>query len=184
MKRLFDLVVAVGALLVASPVLFAVAVMIKLDSRGPVLFRQTRVGREGQAFKLLKFRSMVADAASLGGHSTDPGDPRVTRVGKLLRSSSLDELPQFVNVLRGEMSVVGPRPSVPAQEVDYEPADWQRRLSVKPGITGLAQVNGRSLVTPEEQLAWDTKYVDQHGVVDDLRICLMTARQLVRGGTT
>lgn len=183
MKRAFDIVAATVSLAVGWPMLVIAALAIKLDSPGPVLFRQTRVGRHGTHFELLKFRSMVIDAPLLGGHSTMRGDPRITRVGRFLRRTSIDELPQLLNVLRGEMSIVGPRPNVPAQEAEYSADDWRKRASVKPGITGLAQIHGRSDATQEERLRWDLAYADDNDIKTDLTICLLTARQLLRGGT-
>lgn len=183
MKRLFDVVVAGTALVLVAPVLAVLAVLIKLDSPGPILFRQRRVGLGGDEFELLKLRSMVADAPSRGGHSTLPGDSRITRVGRLVRTTSLDELPQLLNVLRGEMSIVGPRPNVPAQVSEYRPDVWSRRLTVKPGITGLAQARGRSAATSEQRLDADLEYVDDHRISTDLRICMLTVAQLFRGGS-
>ena len=133
---------------------------------------------------MLKFRSMVVDAEARGGHATLKGDPRITRAGRILRKTSLDELPQLINVLRGEMSLVGPRPDVPAQQGNYSAEDWQRRTSVRPGITGLAQAVARSAATHEERLALDLSYVDQPTLGADLRILGLTVLRLFRGGAT
>ncbi|OYV35801.1 MAG: sugar transferase, partial [Thiomonas sp. 20-64-5] len=151
-KRLFDVVLALCALLLFSPVMLAAALAVWLDSGRPVLFAQQRVGRGTRPFRLYKFRSMVVDAARRGSHSTAQNDPRITRVGRVLRRTSIDELPQLLNVLRGDMSLVGPRPDVPAQRVNYTEEQWTLRHSVRPGITGLAQALYRSLATPQQRL--------------------------------
>jgi exopolysaccharide biosynthesis polyprenyl glycosylphosphotransferase len=183
-KRVFDVLASAAALLVLSPVLLAVAVAIKLDSPGPVFFRQRRVGLNGRAFDMLKFRSMHLDAeARLAGllaknEMSGPvfkmtNDPRVTRVGRLIRRASLDELPQFWNVLRGEMSVVGPRPPIPAEVREYK--RWQRRrLSMKPGITCIWQISGRNDIDFDHWMELDLQYIDQWSLWSDLRICLLT----------
>jgi len=181
MKRVLDLAVSVPALLVLSPVLLLLALAIALTSGMPVLFRQRRVGRGGVEFSMLKFRSMVTDAAARGPHFTAEGDPRITRIGRFIRRTSLDELPQLLNVVRGEMSLVGPRPDVPAQRADYAPADWAERLSVRPGLTGLAQARLRSAATPAERLALDLRYVRERTLWLDLRILWWTVARLRAG---
>ncbi len=178
MKRLFDLLVAVAALLLLALPMALIALLVLIDSGRPVLFAQTRVGRRGRRFKLLKFRSMVVDAETRGPQRTSSGDPRITRIGRVLRRTSLDELPQLVNVLRADMSLVGPRPDVPAQERDYTPADWALRCSVRPGLTGLAQALYRSRATPAQRLQADLDYVRKHGIGRDLRILWLTVRQV------
>lgn len=179
MKRLFDIVLAgVACCMFAIPML-VIAIVIRASDGGPALFRQTRIGRGGAPFEILKFRSMVVNAERLGSHRTTNGDPRITPVGGFLRRTSLDELPQLINVLKGDMSIVGPRPDVPSQESEYDPADWQMRHSVRPGITGLAQALKRSTATPEERTEIDLRYVRSASILLDLRIILMTARQLV-----
>lgn len=183
LKRLFDICVAATALVCAAPVLLILALWVRLDSPGPILFRQQRVGRGCQPFEMLKFRSMVADAPAKGPHFTAKGDPRITGSGRVLRKTSLDELPQLINVLKGDMSLVGPRPDVPAQEKDYAPADWQRRHQVRPGITGLAQATLRSAATPEQRLALDLQYVDSAGLWTDLNIILRTVAQVLGRGS-
>ena len=160
-----------------------VAVWIALDSPGGALYRQKRVGLGGKIFEVYKFRSMVSDADKIGGYSTQTGDARITKSGRFIRKTSLDELPQLFNVLKGEMSLVGPRPDTPMQEVNYTPEEWAKRCSVRPGITGLAQATLRSAATPEERTQLDLEYVDRAGVGFDLRILGMTVRQvLFRGG--
>jgi len=179
MKRAFDILVA-GALLVLTLPLWApVALAIRLQDGGPVLFRQIRVGRGGQEFTLLKFRSMVVDAEARGGYQTVRGDPRITPLGRWLRRSSLDELPQLWNVLRGEMSLVGPRPDMPRQKADYRAADWEERCSVRPGLTGLAQMRKITGQTAVSRLESDLDYVRRHGLVRDLAILWRTAVAVV-----
>ena len=189
LKNIFDRVVGFVLLLMASPVLLAVALAVRLTSRGPVLFRQTRVGRAGDEFSMLKFRSMCADAEDRKAelHQRSEGnevlfklrdDPRVTTVGRYLRRFSLDELPQLVNVLRGEMSLVGPRPPLPAEVATYA-IDDARRMLVKPGLTGLWQVSGRSDLTWEESVRLDLRYVDNWSIALDLLILWKTARAVL-----
>ena len=180
MKRGFDLCVAAAALALLALPMLLIAAWVWLDSGGPVLFAQTRVGRGERTFRLLKFRSMVVDAEARGPQRTATADPRITRSGRWLRRTSLDELPQLLNVLRGDMSLVGPRPDVPAQRGDYAEADWQRRCSVRPGLTGLAQARYRSRATPHQRLEADLDYVDHHGLLRDLEILGMTVGQLLR----
>ena len=188
-KRLFDLLLSALALLLLSPLLVATALAVWLEDGRPVLFRQVRVGRGGREFGMYKFRSMVKNAAALGPHFTASGDPRITRTGRLIRRTSLDELPQLFNVLGGDMSLVGPRPDVPAQRADYAAADWQDRCSVRPGITGLAQARLRSEATPAQRLALDLDYAQQAragGLATlwlDLRIIVWTAARLSGRGS-
>ena len=182
MKRAFDVVVALFALVLLSPVLLGAALAVALESGRPVLFRQQRVGLGGRTFEILKFRSMVKDAAARGPHFTSGDDPRVTRVGRILRRTSIDELPQLLNVLRGDMSLVGPRPDLPVQAADYRPQDWALRCSVRPGLTGLAQATLRSQATPEQRLAADLAYVQRPTLATDLRILLLTVRRLGGAG--
>ena len=178
MKRLMDIVLSLAALVLLSPLLVLATLLIVLDSGWPVFFRQTRVGQGGQTFAILKFRSMRTDAAVTGLYFTQANDPRITGVGRFIRRTSIDELPQLLNVLWGDMSLVGPRPDVPAQQSLYSPADWIRRCSVRPGITGLAQVRGRSQASFEQRLAFDLEYVTNVSVGLDLRIFWWTFCQL------
>jgi exopolysaccharide biosynthesis polyprenyl glycosylphosphotransferase len=191
-KRAVDWCLALGLTIAALPVLVAIGIAIRLDSPGPVLFRQTRVGARGETFSMLKFRSMGVDAeqrlAELAS-AADAGntvlfkmrrDPRITRVGGFLRRYSLDELPQLINVLRGEMSLVGPRPPLPVEVAGYE-SDAVRRLRVRPGLTGLWQVSGRSDLSWDESLRLDLWYVDNWSLVLDLQIIVRTARAVLRG---
>jgi lipopolysaccharide/colanic/teichoic acid biosynthesis glycosyltransferase len=181
LPRWLDLVLAGIGLLVASPFLLVAAVAIKLDSRGPVFYRQQRVGLDGAMFEMLKLRTMT-HGAPLGG-VWDPlteDDPRITRVGGFLRKTSLDELPNLFNVLRGEMAVVGPRPTISEQVAEYTP-EQRRRLEVKPGLTGWAQVNGRASLPWEERIELDVWYVDNRNPRLDLRILGRTVALLVTG---
>jgi lipopolysaccharide/colanic/teichoic acid biosynthesis glycosyltransferase len=178
MKRLMDVALSFAALLLLSPLLLATALCVALDSGWPVLFVQHRVGRGGREFGMLKFRSMVRNADTAGSYMTGSNDPRITRIGRLIRRASLDELPQLLNVLKGEMSLVGPRPDVPAQRFDYSESDWCERCSVRPGLTGLAQARLRSQATAAERLALDLHYVRQHGIALDLKILGWTFARL------
>ena len=144
MTRILDLIISLVVTVVVSPVVLICIVAVKLDSDGPVLFRQARVGRHGKPFVLLKLRTMCQDAEEIGPRTTSPGDPRITRAGSFLRRWSIDELPQLWNVIIGEMSLVGPRPATIEQESLYTDATWKKRHSVKPGITGVAQAINRS----------------------------------------
>ena len=175
-----DVAVSASLLLALWPLLAAMAILIRAETSGPVFFRQTRVGRGAQPFAILKFRSMVSDAAAKGPYWTGENDSRITRVGKVLRRTSLDELPQLWNVFVGQMSLIGPRPDTPAQESLYNPADWMARHRVRPGITGLAQVNGRSTITPEERLRLDITYAAAPSWALDREILLKTVQQVLR----
>jgi lipopolysaccharide/colanic/teichoic acid biosynthesis glycosyltransferase len=180
-SRALDLVVAGIALVVTAPLLALAALAIKLDSPGPALYRARRVGRGGVEFELLKLRTMHTGNDPVGvGTPVLPGDPRVTRVGAVLRRFSLDELPNLINVLRGEMAVVGPRPTLRAQVDDYT-AHQLRRLEVKPGLTGWAQVNGRAGIPWAERIELDVWYVEHRSLALDLRILARTARLLLTG---
>jgi lipopolysaccharide/colanic/teichoic acid biosynthesis glycosyltransferase len=181
-NRAADLALAGGALLVSSPLLALAALAIKLEDRGPVLYRQTRVGRDGSDFELLKLRTMVVGAETMGaGLGVNRGDARITRTGKILRRLSLDELPQLWNVVRGEMSVIGPRPTLRYQVEQYDERQ-RHRLDVKPGITGWAQVNGRATLPWAERIELDVWYVEHRSPLLDLRILARTPFALF-GGT-
>jgi lipopolysaccharide/colanic/teichoic acid biosynthesis glycosyltransferase len=180
-SRALDLAIASVVLALGAPLLALAALAIKLESHGPVFYRQRRVGRGGRPFELWKLRTMVRGAETLGaGIYVLEGDARITRVGRLLRRYSLDELPNLVNVLRGEMAVVGPRPTVQEQVDRY--TDRQRlRLEVKPGITGWAQINGRTSLPWPERIELDVWYVEHRSLRLDLRILARTARMLATG---
>jgi lipopolysaccharide/colanic/teichoic acid biosynthesis glycosyltransferase len=164
-----------------SPLLLIAAAAIGLGSRGPVIYRQRRVGRDGAEFELLKLRTMVEGSDPVGvGTAVARDDPRVTRAGRFLRRTSLDELPNLVNVLRGEMAIVGPRPTIPAQVKDYTPRQ-HRRHEVRPGLTGLAQVQGRAGIPWAERIELDVEYVERRSVLLDLQILAKTAALLLTG---
>jgi lipopolysaccharide/colanic/teichoic acid biosynthesis glycosyltransferase len=180
-SRALDIVLAAVLLVVAAPLLVFGALAIRLESRGPVFYRQHRVGRHGRPFELWKLRTMVPGAESMGaGVYVLEGDPRITRVGRLLRRFSLDELPNLVNVLKGDMAMVGPRPTV-QEQVDRYTERQLRRLDVKPGITGWAQINGRTSLPWPERIELDVWYVEHRSLRLDLRILARTARMLASG---
>jgi lipopolysaccharide/colanic/teichoic acid biosynthesis glycosyltransferase len=181
LPRAADVLIASIALALTSPVLLVAALAIKLDSRGPAIYRSRRVGRGGVEFELLKLRTMHPGNEPVGVGTPVLGrDPRVTRVGHLLRRLSLDELPNLVNVLRGEMAVVGPRPTLAAQVEQYTPHQ-RRRLEVRPGLTGWAQVNGRAGIPWQERIELDVWYTDHRSLALDLRILARTVRLLLTG---
>jgi len=181
LPRALELAIALAVLALAAPLLALAAIAIKLDSRGPVIYRARRVGRAGVEFELYKLRTMHGGNDPVGvGAPVLAGDARVTRVGGLLRRFSLDEIPNLVNVVRGEMAVVGPRPTLAAQVADYTPRQ-RRRLEVKPGITGWAQVNGRAEIPWEERIELDLEYVERRSLALDLRILARTAELLLTG---
>jgi lipopolysaccharide/colanic/teichoic acid biosynthesis glycosyltransferase len=181
LTRALDVLLAAALLVVTAPLLALAALAIRLESRGPVFYRQLRVGRNGQPFELWKLRTMVPGAESMGaGIYVLEGDPRITRTGRLLRRFSLDELPNLVNVLRGEMSIVGPRPTV-REQVDRYTDRQRRRLEVRPGITGWAQINGRTSLAWPQRIELDVWYVEHRSLRLDLRILARTARMLATG---
>jgi lipopolysaccharide/colanic/teichoic acid biosynthesis glycosyltransferase len=180
-NRAADVAIAGSALVVASPVLALAALAVKLEDGGPVLYRQTRVGKDGSDFELLKLRTMVVGAETMGaGLSVNRGDERITRAGRLLRKLSLDELPQLWNVVRGEMSVIGPRPTLRYQVEQYDERQ-RHRLDVKPGITGWAQVNGRAALPWADRIEFDVWYVEHRSPRLDVRILARTPGALFRG---
>jgi lipopolysaccharide/colanic/teichoic acid biosynthesis glycosyltransferase len=181
-NRAVDVALAGLGLVVASPVLAAAALAVKLEDGGPVLFRQGRVGKDGADFELFKLRSMVVDAERQGaGFAVDRGDTRITRVGRFLRRTSIDELPQLWNVVRGDMSVIGPRPTLRYQVERYTERQ-RRRLEVRPGLTGWAQIHGRATLPWDERIELDVWYVEHRSPLVDLRILLRTPLALL-GGT-
>ena len=181
MNRAADVVGGTIGLVLASPVLAAAAVAIKLEDGGPILYRQRRVGYQGRDFDLLKLRTMVVDAERQGaGFAVNRGDSRITRAGRVLRRLSLDELPQLWNVVRGDMSLIGPRPTLRYQVDEYTPRQ-RRRLDVKPGLTGWAQVHGRTKLPWDERIELDVWYVEHRSAWLDVKILLRTPRALVTG---
>ncbi|MBC7544472.1 MAG: sugar transferase [Candidatus Sericytochromatia bacterium] len=187
-----DIVLAGSTLLVLLPLLLLIALAIRLDSTGPALYPHTRLGRRGRPFTMYKFRSMCPDAEHLKKHLQHlntlkgpvfklPDDPRITRIGRLLRRTSLDELPQLLNVVRGDMSLVGPRPPLPAEAATYATWHW-RRMDVIPGLTGLWQISGRASEPDFDRwVAWDLRYIDEWSLGLDLRIMLYTIPAVLRG---
>jgi len=181
LSRALDVALSAALLLITSPLLALAAIVIRLESRGPVFYRQLRVGRAGEPFQLWKLRTMVPGPEPMGaGIYVLEGDPRITRTGRLLRRFSLDELPNLVNVLKGDMAIVGPRPTV-QEQVDRYTDRQRRRLEVKPGITGWAQVNGRTSLSWPERIELDVWYVDNKAPGLDLKIILRTVRMLLLG---
>ena len=177
MSRVF----AAIALVIASPVIAAAMIAIRIESAGSPIYRQRRVGKDGEPFDMVKLRTMVADAEFMGdGLAVNRGDPRITRVGSFLRRFSIDELPNLVNVIRGEMAFVGPRPTIQAQ-VDQYTEHQLRRLEVKPGLTGWAQIKGRASLPWSERIELDVWYVDNKAPLLDLKIILRTIRMLLMG---
>lgn len=177
-KRFLDVTASFLGLVLLSPLLLAVSLLIKIDSRGPVIFRQKRIGRNGKVFEIYKFRSMCVGAEKTGsGVYSGKGDARVTRIGKILRATSIDELPQLLNILKGEMSFVGPRPPLTYHPWKYEEyTDFQKRMfEVRPGITGWAQVNGRKDVEWHKRIELNVWYVDHMSLLLDIKIMFMTA---------
>jgi lipopolysaccharide/colanic/teichoic acid biosynthesis glycosyltransferase len=180
-NRAADVLIAGTALVVASPLLGIAALAVKLEDGGPVLYRQTRVGKDGADFELLKLRTMVVGAETMGaGYAVDEGDSRITRAGRMLRRLSLDELPQLWNVVRGEMSVIGPRPTLRYQVERYSPHQ-RRRLDVKPGITGWAQIHGRAALPWGDRIELDVFYVERRTAWLDLKILARTPFALFSG---
>ena len=176
-KRVFDLVLCLPAIIVLLPVFLGLWLWVKFTSKGPAVFTQQRAGKGGKPFIFYKFRTMRIEADPFGASPKSGDDPRITPVGKWLREYSLDELPQLFNILKGDMSVVGPRPLYVAQIAEWDQRQ-KRRLEVKPGLTGLAQVSGRGGLTREQKLELDVKYVETAGLFTDIRIILATALQV------
>ena len=184
-KRLIDIVASACGLIVLSPILLIVSILIKIESKGPVIFAQERVGKDLKTFKMYKFRSMVNDAEELkeklmkynqmsGPMFKMDNDPRVTKIGKFIRKTSIDELPQLINVIKGDMSLVGPRPSLPKEVKEFEP--WmKKRFQVKPGLTCYWQVSGRNNIDFEEWMKLDIKYIEDKSILLDIKLIVKTA---------
>lgn len=183
MKKAFDYTAAFIALILLAPLFLLIAVAIKLESRGPIFFKQERLGKDQKIFNIYKFRTMVDGAEKIGnGIFITEGDSRITKVGEFLRKTSLDELPQFINIIRGEMSFVGPRPPVtyhPYNRNEYS-SEKAKRFKVIPGITGLAQVTGRNSLTWDERIVYDIKYVENNHFLGDIKIILATVFKAMR----
>jgi lipopolysaccharide/colanic/teichoic acid biosynthesis glycosyltransferase len=181
LRRLFDVLVSAAVLAVTSPIVALAVLAIRLESKGHPIYRQHRVGKDGAPFDVLKLRTMVSGAEKMGaGLAVDDGDSRITKVGALLRRTSIDELPNLVNVLKGEMSIIGPRPTVPIQVAQYT-GRQRGRLALKPGITGWAQVNGRASLPWPQRIELDLFYIEHATTALDLKILYLTARMLVTG---
>jgi lipopolysaccharide/colanic/teichoic acid biosynthesis glycosyltransferase len=181
MRRALDIAVSALALLLTAPLLALAALAVRLESSGRVIYSQRRAGLHGHVFNVLKLRTMVDGAEHIGaGLAIDADDPRITRVGALLRRTSLDELPNLVNVLRGDMSLIGPRPTLPSQVAQYTPRQ-RGRLEIKPGITGWAQVNGRASLPWDERIELDLYYIDHRSLALDLRILWRTVAMVLGG---
>jgi undecaprenyl phosphate N,N'-diacetylbacillosamine 1-phosphate transferase len=178
-KRMFDLFLSIFLLIVLSPILTLIAILIKLNSKGPVLFKQVRVGEDSKLFKIYKFRTMVKNSSkNRCDYNLCKGDSKITYVGNFLRKWSLDELPQLINIIKGEMSFIGPRPTLEYQVKQYN--DFQRkRLNMKPGITGWAQVNGRNSLTWEERIYYDVCYVMNFSLSLDFEIFIKTIKVML-----
>jgi lipopolysaccharide/colanic/teichoic acid biosynthesis glycosyltransferase len=181
LRRIFDIAVSATVLLLTSPIVLGAMLAIRLESKGHPIYRQRRVGKDGAPFDVMKLRTMVSGAERMGaGLAVDDGDSRITKVGAFLRRTSIDELPNLVNVLKGEMSVIGPRPTVPVQVEQYSERE-RGRLALKPGLTGWAQVNGRASLPWSERIELDLWYIEHRTLALDIKILWLTARMLVTG---
>lgn len=172
-KRFTDLIISIFLLIIFSPLLLITAIAIKIDSRGPVFFLHERAGLNEKPFRMIKLRGMVDNALQIGPGLTQVNDPRITKVGKILRRTSIDEIPQVINVIKGEMSIIGPRPEIITITSEY--SEYQKRVfSFKPGITGISQVNGRQTLSPEARTEMEINYYSQENFLDDLKILFKT----------
>lgn len=173
LKRLTDILISLIVLLFSLPFFLITMIAIKLDSKGPIFFIHERTGHKGKPFKMIKFRGMIDNALAYGPELTQENDPRITRVGKFLRRTSFDEVPQFINVLKGEMSIIGPRPEIISITNTYN--DYQRKVfEFKPGITGISQINGRQKLTPEQRTKMEIEYYEKENFWEDLKIIFKT----------
>ena len=181
-KRFLDLILSLMALIILMPLMMVIAILIKIDSRGPVFFLQERLGKNGKIFKIIKFRTMIVNAENIGDglKIKSESDNRITRVGKIIRKTSLDELPQLVNVIKGDMSIVGPRPPVTYHPYKYEKysEEQRERFNVRPGITGLAQVKVRNSASWDERINIDIKYIKEITFINDLKIIVRTVKKV------
>ena len=181
-KRFFDIILSLLGLIILSPILLITAIAIKVESKGPVIFKQERIGKGGKVFQIYKFRSMVVGAEKMGtGVYSKKGDSRVTKVGKFIRMTSIDELPQLVNIIKGEMSIIGPRPVLTYHPWKYEEytEEQLKRFDVRPGITGWAQIHGRKQVEWEKRIKFDVEYVEKVNFIMDLKIFLITIYKVI-----
>lgn len=177
-KRLLDFILSIFATIILSPIILIISILIKCTSKGPIFFLQERLGKDGRVFKIIKFRTMVVNAEKIGDgiKVKSETDNRITKIGKILRASSLDELPQLINVIKGDMALVGPRPPVTYHPHKYEeyPEEQRNRFAVKPGITGLAQVKVRNNATWDERIAIDLEYIKNITLINDIKILFLT----------
>ncbi|MDT9724512.1 sugar transferase [Xylanibacillus composti] len=182
-KRVFDCLIAVIGLTLSMPIMILFSILIKLESPGPILFAQERVGLHGKVFRIYKLRSMVKDAEKNGAKWAEKNDARITKIGKFIRNTRIDELPQFINVLKGDMSFIGPRPERPVfvEQFAREIPGFKDRQQVKPGITGWAQVNGGYDITPQQKLALDLEYIEHFSFWMDVKIILKTVKVVITG---
>ena len=186
LKRALDVICSAIGLVVVSPFMLVIAVLVKFSSRGPVFFKQERLGKNGKVFKIIKFRTMVVNAEKIGTgvKIASKNDPRITKVGHFLRATSMDELPQLVNVLKGDMSLVGPRPPVtyhPYNGYDNYPEWAKKRFTMRPGMTGLVQVSTRSKASWDDRIRIDLEYIDRFSVLFDIKILLDTIKTVLAG---
>ncbi len=182
-KGVLDFVLSLIATIILSPLMLIIAIAIKIDSKGPIFFFQERLGKDGKVFKIIKFRTMVVNAENIGDGLSikSEDDDRITKVGRFLRKTSLDEIPQFINILKGEMSLIGPRPPAtyfPHKVEDY-PEEQFKRFEVKPGITGLAQVRVRNQATWDEKIEIDLEYISKITFINDLKIVFLTIKNIL-----
>lgn len=181
-KRFIDLLLSIVGLIILSPILLITAILIKITSKGPVLFKQDRIGKDGKVFKIYKFRSMIVGAENIGSKNYSfKGDPRVTKVGRVIRATSIDELPQLINIIKGEMSIIGPRPVLTYFPCKYEEytKEQLRRFEVRPGVTGLAQINGRKEIPWDLRIKYDVEYVDKVSLWLDIKIFFKTVYNVI-----
>ena len=181
-KRLVDIIVSILGLIITSPILIVTSLLIKLESKGPIIFKQDRLGRIGKTFKIYKFRSMHIGAEQTGtGQYSFASDPRVTKIGRIIRRLSIDELPQFINILKGEMSLIGPRPTLTYHpwSIDKYSDSQKERFNVRPGVTGLAQINGRKELNWEKRFEYDVEYVRHLSFFLDLKIFFVTIKKVI-----
>jgi undecaprenyl phosphate N,N'-diacetylbacillosamine 1-phosphate transferase len=181
-KRLLDIILSLIGVLIIIPLLIIVSIAIKLESKGPVIFKQKRLGLNGKVFEIYKFRSMCVGAEKQGsGHYSFVGDPRVTKVGEFIRKTSIDELPQFFNILKGDMSIIGPRPTLTYHPKSFEEytQEQKKRFSVRPGVTGWAQINGRKEVLWDKRIEYDIHYVENLSFIFDIKIFFKTIQKVV-----
>jgi lipopolysaccharide/colanic/teichoic acid biosynthesis glycosyltransferase len=181
LKQLVDWMISVILLVFLIPLCIVISILIKMDSTGNIFYRQTRIGKNAKEFVMFKFRTMVSNAEYIGGYSTEINDTRITKIGAFLRKTSIDELPQIINVILGNMSLIGPRPNVPAQKKNYSEEEWKQRHQVKPGITGLAQCKKRHTATLNEGKKYDAFYNKKINFILDLKIFFWTIKSLKKG---